>query len=102
MLCVFMTGNFLTSVAGGVSQFPLKRFVGFKALICEVKSLMRGKMQILQEALSSPFLPDPVLLMPVEALPMISNLIRPEDCGSFLYRFGQLRAYTSVRCAETV
>lgn len=107
MLRVFMTGNFLTSVAGGVSQFPLKRFVGFRALISKVKFLTRGKMQTLQEALSStfrisPFLPDPALLISVEALPLISNLIRPEDCGSFLHPFGQLKAYTYVRCAESV
>ena len=83
-----MTGNFLTSVAGGVSQFLWKWFVGFRTLICKMKSLTTEKMQTLQEALSntfriSPFLPDPALLMPVEVLPLISNLIRPEDCGPF-------------------
>lgn len=83
-----MTGNFLTSVAGGVSRFLLKWFVGFKTLICKMKSLTVEQMQTLQEAVSStfrisPFLPDLALLMPVEVLPLISNLIRPEDCGPF-------------------
>lgn len=83
-----MAGNFLTSVAGGVSRFSLKWFVGFRTLICKMKSLTIEKMQTLQEAVSStfrisPFLPDLALSMPVEVLPLISNLIRPEDCGPF-------------------
>lgn len=83
-----MTGNFLTSVAGGVSRFSLKWFVGFRTLICKMKSLTIEQMQTLQEAVSStfrisPFLPDLALLMPVEVLPLISNLMRPEDCGPF-------------------
>lgn len=54
-----------------------------------MESLTIEKMQTLQVALSitfriSAFLLHPAVLMPVEVLPWISNLIRPEDCGPFI------------------
>lgn len=77
------------SVAGGISQFLLKWFVCFRTLICKMESLTLEKMQTLQVARSitfriSLFLLHPALLMPVEVLPWISNLVRPEDCGPFI------------------
>lgn len=77
------------NVAGGVSQSLLKWFVGFRTSICKMESLAIEKMQTLQVAFSitfriSPLLLHPALLMPVEVLPWISNLIRPEDCDPFI------------------
>lgn len=76
------------SVAEGVSQFLLKRFVGFRTSICKMESVTIEKMQTLQVAFSitfmiSPLLLHPALLMPVEVLSWISNLIGPEILSSF-------------------
>lgn len=73
-------------VAGGVSQSLLKWLVGFRTSNCKMESLTNEKMQILQVAFSitlriSPLLLHPELLMPVEVLPWISNLMRPDGCG---------------------
>lgn len=87
-LVSFVTGNFLMSVAGGVSQFLLKWFVGFRTSVCKMESFTIEKMQTLQVAFSFTFricllLLHPALLMPVEVLPWISNLIGPEILSSF-------------------
>lgn len=92
------------SVAGGVSQFLLKWFIGFRTSICKMESITIEKMQTFQVAFSitfriSPLLLHPALLMPVEVLPWISNLIGPKILSSL----GQLRClWTSIGSADTV